>query len=63
MLIQGKEEEFWGYFIENECYNPIAVSRQAMTEWISAAKGPGGLRGILETYRADLVNRESPSSI
>lgn len=32
ILITGKEEEFWAYFIESECYNPIAISRQAIEE-------------------------------
>jgi hypothetical protein len=59
MLITGKEQEFWSFFMESECYNPIAISRQAITEWIDSARGPGGLRGILETYRADMVNRTS----
>jgi|SRR5690242_12402483 len=58
MLITGHEEEFWTYFMEAECYNPISLSRQAITEWTGLAKGPGGLRGILETYRAGLVNGE-----
>ena len=58
MLIQGKEEEFWTYFIESECYNPIAVSREAIEEWVGCVKGPGGLRGVLETYRAGLRNGE-----
>lgn len=58
MLITGHEEEFWTYFMEAECYNPIALSRQAIAEWTGLAKGPGGLRGILETYRAGLVNGE-----
>ncbi|UPX12286.1 Haloacetate dehalogenase [Ascochyta rabiei] len=56
MLITGHEEEFWTYFMEAECYNPISLSRQAIAEWTGLAKGPGGLRGILETYRAGLVN-------
>jgi hypothetical protein len=58
MLITGHEEEFWTFFMEAECYNPIALSRQAIAEWTGLAKGPGGLRGILETYRAGLVNGE-----
>jgi hypothetical protein len=56
MLITGKEEEFWTYFMESECFNPIALSREAIAEWTGVAKSPGGLRGILETYRAGLVN-------
>lgn len=63
MLIQGKEEEFWTYFIESECYNPIAISRQALKEWTGIARSPGGTRGILETYRADFVNRKFLISI
>lgn len=58
MLIQGKEKEFWTYFMESECYNPISISREAIAEWIDSIKAPGGLRGVLETYRADLVNRK-----
>ncbi|KAF2033154.1 alpha/beta-hydrolase [Setomelanomma holmii] len=63
MLIQGKEREFWSYFMESECYNPIALSREAITEWTDAAKSPGGLRGILETYRAGLVNGQVNSML
>lgn len=59
MLITGREEAFWTFFMEAECYNPIALSRQAIGEWTGLARGPGGLRGILETYRAGLVNGES----
>ena len=59
MLITGREEAFWTFFMEAECYNPIALSRQAVEEWTGLARGPGGLRGILETYRAGLVNGES----
>jgi pimeloyl-ACP methyl ester carboxylesterase len=58
MLITGHEEAFWTFFMEAECYNPVALSRQAIAEWTGLAKGPGGLRGILETYRAGLVNGE-----
>ncbi|KAF2680993.1 alpha/beta-hydrolase [Lentithecium fluviatile CBS 122367] len=64
MLIAGKEEELWSFFMESECYNPMSISRQAIAKWISSAKGPGGLRGILETYRADMsssrTNGRSP---
>ncbi|KAF2624030.1 hypothetical protein BU25DRAFT_477127 [Macroventuria anomochaeta] len=42
--------------MEAECYNPIALSRQAIAEWTGLAEGPSCLRGILQTYRAGLVN-------
>jgi hypothetical protein len=63
MLITGKEAQFWTYFMEAECYNPISISREAINEWIDSIKAPGGLRGVLETYRADLVNRKQPTQL
>lgn len=58
MLIQGKEEEFWTYFMTQECYNPDALEKEAVDEWIRCVKAPGGLRGVLETYRAHWKNAE-----
>jgi hypothetical protein len=46
MLITSHEDEFWTCFLEAECYNPIALSRQVLAEWTELARGPGGLRGI-----------------
>ena len=56
MLIQGKEEEFWTYFMKAECYNPSALDQVAVNEWVRCAKAPGGTRGILETYRSHWAN-------
>ena len=56
MLITGKEDEFWTFFMVAECYNPAAITEEARREWIMHAKQPGGLRGILETYRAGFKN-------
>ena len=56
MLIGGHEREFWEFWIKAETYNPTAISDEAITEWISKVKAPGGLRGVLETYRAGLKN-------
>lgn len=56
MLITGKEREFWEFWIKAETYNPTAISDEAIDEWISKLKAPGGLRGCLETYRAGLKN-------
>ena len=56
MLISGHEREFWEFWIKAETWNPAAISDQAITEWISCLKAPGGLRGCLETYRAGLKN-------
>ena len=58
MLIAGKEEEFWTYFMQQECWNPEALEREAVEEWVRCVKAPGGLRGCLETYRAHWRNVE-----
>ena len=56
MLITGHEREFWEFWIKAETWNPAAISDEAITEWISCLKSPGGLRGCLETYRAGFKN-------
>ena len=56
MLITGREREFWEFWIKAETYNPMAIAEEAIDEWISKLRAPGGLRGCLETYRAGLKN-------
>lgn len=56
MLITGREREFWEFWIKAESWNPYAIAEEAIDEWISCLKAPGGLRGCLETYRAGLKN-------
>src|SRR4029453_14897947 len=56
MLITGHEREFWEFWIKAETDNPTAITNEAIDEWISKVKAPGGLRGVLETYRAGLEN-------
>jgi pimeloyl-ACP methyl ester carboxylesterase len=58
MLITGKDREFWEYWIKAETYNPYSISTEAIDEWVSCLKAPGGLRGCLESYRAGLKNAE-----
>lgn len=55
-LIQGKEREFWEWWMRAEMWNPNALGEEAVAEWIQRLKEPGGLRGTLETYRAGLTN-------
>ncbi len=56
MLITGKEKEFWSAWMKAETWNPSAITEEAIDEWISKITAPGGLRGVLETYRATLKN-------
>jgi pimeloyl-ACP methyl ester carboxylesterase len=58
MLIQGHEREFWEMFMKQECYNPTRIEPRALDHWIDCVRQPGGLRGILETYRAGFRNGE-----
>ena len=55
-LIQGKEREFWEWWMRAEMWNPNALGEEAVTEWVRRLKEPGGLRGTLETYRAGITN-------
>ena len=45
-------------FMKQECYNPTSIEPKALNHWIECVKSPGGLRGILETYRSGFVNGE-----
>ena len=56
MLITGHEREFWEFWIKAETWNPAAITPEAIDEWIACLMAPGGLRGVLETYRAAFVN-------
>lgn len=63
MLIQGREREFWTHFMRAECYNPNCLEPEAVDEWVRCSQAPGGLRGILETYRAHWANVDVEAEI
>jgi pimeloyl-ACP methyl ester carboxylesterase len=58
-LITGKEREFWAPWIKAETWDPSAISDELIDDWIAHIKAPGGLRGVLETYRAAFRNAET----
>lgn len=58
MLIRGREREFWSAWMKDECYNPNAISDEAVDEWVRCTTAPGGLRAIFEVYRATFENIE-----
>lgn len=58
MLIAGKEREFWGHFMIQETWDPAAFEAEAVDEWIACLEAPGGLKGVLNSYRATLTNGE-----
>lgn len=59
MLIAGREEEFWTWWMKAETWNPNAISEDCIREFIGHLKAPGGLRGTLETYRAAFINAQN----
>ncbi len=63
MLITGREREFWEFWIKAETWNPTAISEDAIAEWVSCLKAPGGLRGCLETYRAAMKNARNNAEL
>lgn len=58
MLITGKEREYWGYFMKQETWDPATFEAEAVEEWISCLEAPGGLKGVLNSYRATMKNGE-----
>lgn len=56
MLLQGHECEFWDQLLKGSSYNPNAHSDELMNEYNDRFTSPGGMRGILETYRAEIKN-------
>ncbi|TFD69813.1 alpha/beta fold hydrolase [Cryobacterium ruanii] len=53
-LITGREREYFNYFIKHETHNPQAITPDALDEYVRCYSSPGGLRSMLEIYRATL---------
>jgi pimeloyl-ACP methyl ester carboxylesterase len=56
LLITGKERAFWEFWMKAETWNPSAIDEEVLNEWVHHLASPGGLRGVLETYRAAFTN-------
>lgn len=56
MLISGKEREFWTWWMRAEMWDPSALPNDLAEEWVSHIASPGGLRALLDTYRAPFSN-------
>jgi hypothetical protein len=55
-LIAGKEREFWGKWMRDECYDPSAISDDLVDEIVRGCSSAGGLRPIFDVYRATFEN-------
>ena len=51
-LVQGKEMMYLSWFFHSLTYNPSAVTKQDIDEYVSHYSSPGGLRAGFEYYRA-----------
>jgi pimeloyl-ACP methyl ester carboxylesterase len=58
LLITGREKAYFSTFIKNECYDPTAVSDEAIDEYVRCYSAPGGLRAMFEVYRATFQDAE-----
>ena len=56
MLLEGHECQFWNQLLKGSAYNPASLSKELIEEWDDRFTSPGGMRGILETYRAEVKN-------
>ncbi len=57
-LISGREREYFSAFIKHECYDPSAITEDAIDEYVRCYSSPGGLRCMLEVYRATFQDAE-----
>lgn len=55
-LVEGRERQFWGTWMRNECFDPAAMSEDVVDEVVRCCSQPGGLRPIFEVYRATFEN-------
>ena len=56
LLMVGKEREFWEPWIKAETWDPGAIDEEALEGWMAHLRSAGGIRGVLETYRAAFEN-------
>lgn len=57
-LITGRERQYFSAFIKNECYDPSAITEDAIDDYVRCYSKPGGLRSMCEVYRATLKDGE-----
>jgi len=58
LLISGREKAYFSHFIKHECYDPTAISDEAIDEYVRCYSAPGGLRSMFEVYRATFKDAE-----
>ena len=51
-LVEGKEREYLTWFYSNYSYNPAAITKEDIDEYVSHYSAPGGMRAGFEYYRA-----------
>jgi pimeloyl-ACP methyl ester carboxylesterase len=58
ILVQGHEREYISWFLKRLAYNPSAITEEDIDVFASHAKGPGGMRGQFEHFRAFPMDAE-----
>jgi pimeloyl-ACP methyl ester carboxylesterase len=57
-LAEGKEREYLTWFYSNYSYNPAAITKEDIDEYVSHYSAPGGMRAGFEYYRAFPIDAE-----
>lgn len=57
-LVEGKEREYLTWFYSNYSYNPAAITKEDIVEYVSHYSAPGGMRAGFEYYRAFQIDAE-----
>ena len=51
-LVEGKEREYFSWFLKGLAYNPSAITEQDIGVFMSHEKAPGAIRAGFEYFRA-----------
>jgi hypothetical protein len=65
-LVQGKELTYLSWFYHNEAYNPAAITRADINEFVSHYSAPGGMPAGFAYYKAfpqDAIENQNYSKI
>jgi len=58
LLLSGRERQFWTYFARRQMWDPSALAEDDIDEMVHSIEQPGGIRAILEMYRARQTDAE-----
>ncbi len=63
MLLAGRVQEFWTYWLNKQSYDPAAYPQEMKEEWITLLSAPHSFQGTFDTYKATLEDARINKSL